>query len=122
MPVFDTRAVQQRLSALSGRGNEPLGHFDATTLGVGRYVAGSSPWERHGNGDELLLVLDGEVAIEVLDGPGSETIALKEGALFVVPRDRWHQLTARDPVLILYASPSEDGVERTRERPGGARA
>ena len=117
MPEFDTKAVRQRLSMLTGRGNESLGGFDATTLGVGRYVPGSSPWERHRNGDELLLVLDGEVAIEVLEGSRSETTALKEGSLFVVPRDRWHQLTARSPVLILYASPSEDGVDRTRERP-----
>ena len=117
MTVFDTNAIRARLAALSGRGNESLGRFDATTLGVGRYVPGSSPWERHRNGDELLLVLDGEVDIEVLDGGRAQTTPLQRGALFVVPKDRWHQLTARAPVLILYASPSEDGVERTRERP-----
>jgi len=117
MTAFDTNAIRARLSAASGRGNESLGRFDATTLGVGRYVPGSSPWERHRNGDELLLVLDGDVDIEVIEGDGSRTTRLEQGALFVVPKDRWHQLTARAPVLILYASPSEDGVDRTRERP-----
>ena len=120
MTSFDTNAIRHRLAALAGRGNESLGRFDAATLGIGRYVPGSSPWERHRNGDELLLVVDGEVDVEVLDGDRSETTRLSEGALFVVPRGRWHQLTAHQPVNILYASPSEDGAERTRERPSAA--
>jgi len=117
MTAFDINASRKRLAALSGRGNEQLGAFDAAALGIGRYVPGSSPWERHNNGDELLLVVDGDVDIEVLDGDRSATTTLHEGTLFVVPKGRWHRLTARRPVNILYASPSEDGVERTRERP-----
>jgi mannose-6-phosphate isomerase-like protein (cupin superfamily) len=117
MTAFDINAARKRLAALTGRGNEQLGSFDAAALGIGRYVPGSSPWERHNNGDELLLVVDGEVDLEVLDGDRADTTTLREGTLFVVPKGRWHQLTARRPVNILYASPSDDGVERTRERP-----
>jgi quercetin dioxygenase-like cupin family protein len=36
---------------------------------MGRYVAGSSPWERHNNGDELLLVTDGEVQMGMSKNP-----------------------------------------------------
>ena len=87
------------------------------SLGIGRYVPGSSPWERHNNGDELLYVVDGEVDIEVLGGDEPFKATLRQGALFVVPRGRWHQLTAQAAVNIMFSSPNEDGAERTRERP-----
>jgi mannose-6-phosphate isomerase-like protein (cupin superfamily) len=78
-----------------------------------------TPWERHPSGDELLLVTDGHVAIEVLDDDGtSRRFTIGEGGLFVVPRGKWHQLTASDPVTIFFASPG-GGAERTREHPLG---
>ena len=42
---------------------------------------------------------------------------LRTGSLFVVPRGKWHQLTAADYVTILYISPAEDGATRQREHP-----
>ena len=118
MKVYDVKAIRQRFDELSERANELLGSYDDSTLGIGRYVPGTSPWERHTNGDELLLVTDGEVHIEVLEeGGDSNRITLAEGALFVVPKGRWHQLTANDNVNILFASQSEEGAERTREHP-----
>ena len=118
MKTYDVGRLRDQLGTLTKRANEQLGSFDADTVGIGRYVPGSSPWERHNNGDELLLVTDGEVQIEVLqrDG-GSRVERLGEGHLFVVPRGLWHQLTASAHVNILYISPAEDGVERTREHP-----
>jgi mannose-6-phosphate isomerase-like protein (cupin superfamily) len=110
--------LRDQLNKLAKRANEQLGSFDAATIGIGRYVPGSSPWERHRNGDELLLVTDGEVQIEILDDDGTSHVEqLKEGTLFVVPRGLWHQLTASANVNILYISPSEDGAERMKERP-----
>ncbi len=118
MMKHDVASIREAFAALSRRANESLGSFDESSIGVGRYVAGSSPWEKHNNGDELLLVTDGEVQIEVLEDSGdSWTELLKEGSLFVVPKGRWHQLTAQDYVNILYISPSEDGAERKREHP-----
>jgi len=118
MKSQDLRQLRDQLNALNKRANEQLGPFDTASIGIGRYVPGSSPWERHNNGDELLLVTDGEVQIEALlsDG-GSFVELLKEGSLFVVPKGHWHQLTAKALVNILYVSPSEDGVERRREHP-----
>jgi mannose-6-phosphate isomerase-like protein (cupin superfamily) len=114
----DVGRLRDQLNKLAKRANEQLGSFDAATIGIGRYVPGSSPWERHRNGDELLLVTDGEVQIEILDDDGTSHVEqLKEGTLFVVPRGLWHQLTASANVNILYISPSEDGAERMKERP-----
>ncbi len=118
MKKYDVASIREAFAALSQRANESLGSFDEGSIGVGRYVAGSSPWEKHNNGDELLLVTDGEVQIEVLEPSGNSwTELLVEGSLFVVPKGKWHQLTATDNVNILYISPGEDGTERKREHP-----
>jgi len=114
----DVTSIRAAFATLSQRANESLGSFDQASIGIGRYVAGSSPWEKHNNGDELLLVTDGQVQIEVIGPTGdSRTELLGEGSLFVVPKGKWHQLTATDNVNILYISPSEDGVERIRQHP-----
>jgi len=118
MNKHDVTSIRKAFDALSQRANESLGSFDASSIGIGRYVPGSSPWEKHNNGDELLFVTDGEAQIEVLEASGdSSKEQLKEGSLFVVPKGKWHQLTAADNVNILYVSPSEDGVERQRDHP-----
>ena len=117
MKAYDVNAIRDRFRNLDGRANERLGAFDDAGIGIGRYVAGASPWERHDNGDELLYVIEGSVQIEVLETGSSFRATLSEGSLFTVPRGRWHQLVAEAPVQILYLSPTADGVVRTRERP-----
>jgi len=122
MQSRDITDLREQLRKRAGRANESLGSFDDGNVGLGRYVPGSSPWERHRNGDELLLVTDGEVEIEILAEDGTSRVeSLGEGTLFIVPSGLWHQLTASDNVNILYISPSEDGAERTREHPFGRR-
>jgi len=118
MQTYDVRAIRRKFDTLTKRANEALGAFNDVSLGIGRYVVGKSPREKHSNGDELLFVMDGFVSIEVLETDGSSSrIRIDEGSLFVVPRGKWHQLTAEVDVTIVYASPGEDGVERTREHP-----
>jgi len=118
MKTHDVTGIREAFSTLSQRSNESLGTLDGSSIGIGRYVPGASPWERHNNGDELLLVMDGEVQIEVLEPSGdSFKEQLNEGSLFVVEKGKWHQLTATDNVNILYISPAEDGAERMREHP-----
>lgn len=120
MKSYDVDQLRANFRDLDRRANENLGTLNSTSLGIGRYVPGSSPWERHNNGDELLYVVDGEVEIEVLGGSEPFKVTLRQGTLFVVPRGKWHQLTAHAPVNIMFASPTEDGAERMRERPTSA--
>ena len=118
MNVQDVSKLRGQLNKRTTRANERLGSFDADVVGIGRYVPGSSPWERHNNGDELLLVTDGEVQLEILEHDGTSRVEiLREGALFVVPNGHWHQLTASASINIFYISPSEEGVDRTKEHP-----
>src|SRR5262245_25200373 len=61
--------------------------------------SGTSPWERHPDGEELLHVLEGEVEITVLAQKGSLRRRIKAGAMFVVPRGLWHKQRAIGSVV-----------------------
>jgi PhnB protein len=75
------------------------------TLGVMSYT-GQTPWERHPDGDELLLVLDGELEVTTLtdDGPVKRTLRAAEA--FVCPQGLWHRQYAEKSVSMLYGTPT----------------
>ena len=70
-----------------------LGSFDEGDITIGRW-SGQSPWERHAEGDELFLVLEGEVEVTLLDDSNSTRVAVPKGSIFVIPRDTWHRIVA----------------------------
>ncbi len=76
------------------------------TLGVMSY-SGLTPWERHPDGDELLLALDGELDVTVLTEEGPVTRKLRAGEAFVCPQGLWHRQNAEKPVSMLYGTPIE---------------
>jgi mannose-6-phosphate isomerase-like protein (cupin superfamily) len=97
----DLRAAVQDLPPLELRG---LGSFDRATIGVFRFT-GQAPWERHPDGDELIVVLEGGGEITVL-GEGEPTRAeLRPGRLFVCPRGLWHRPVATPSMTALYVTP-----------------
>ena len=57
MMKYDVTSIREVFAVLSQRANESLGSFNESSIGIGRYVAGSSPWEKHKNGDELPLTI-----------------------------------------------------------------
>jgi PhnB protein len=76
------------------------------TLGVMSY-SGLTPWERHPDGDELLLALDGEIDVAVLTEEGPVTRKLRAGEVFVCPQGLWHRQRAEKSVSMLYGTPTE---------------
>jgi PhnB protein len=76
------------------------------TLGVMSY-SGLTPWERHPDGDELLLALDGELEVTVLTDNGPVTRKLRAGEAFVCPQGLWHRQLAEKSVSMLYGTPIE---------------
>jgi PhnB protein len=74
------------------------------TLGVMSYT-GQTPWERHPDGDELLLALDGELDVTVLTDDGPVTRKLRAGEAFVCPQGLWHRQFAEKSVSMLYGTP-----------------
>ena len=66
-------------------------------------VDGEFIWHKHDNTDDFFLVLKGELDIELRD----QTVTLKPGELFVVPKDVEHRPVARNgEVQMLLIEPS----------------
>ena len=113
--VVDIRAALAALPVLRGRSASTpadqvkaafaaLAPFRDGSVFAGRF-SGETAWERHGNGDELVQVLDGTATLIVMTGEGPRSFALSAGMLIVVPRGHWHRFEAPDGVTVLSATP-----------------
>ena len=93
-----------------------------TDLDSGRLV-GVTPqkadwpiWERHPAGDEILILLSGELQI-VLEVKGrARRTALKAGQPFVVPRGTWHRALVKKPGKLMFITPGA-GTEHRPVKP-----
>lgn len=69
------------------------------------HYAGTSEWERHCAGEEIVLVLEGATTIILrLDGVENRH-PLGERELIVVPRGVWHRFETPDEVKVLSVTP-----------------
>ena len=64
-------------------------------------VKGDFVWHNHGDTDEFFLVLEGEMNIKFKD----ETVLLKEGEIFVVPKGVEHKPYAEEECKIMIVEP-----------------
>jgi quercetin dioxygenase-like cupin family protein len=67
--------------------------------------AGTSAWERHPVGDEIVQIYDGATTLHLMTGEGKQSLALSAGMIAVVPRNTWHQFEAPDGVCVVTATP-----------------
>ena len=86
------------------------------TLGVMSYT-GQTPWERHPDGDELLLALDGELEVTTLTDDGPVTRKLRAGEAFVCPQGLWHRQFAEKSVSMLYGTPIDTSENSMADDP-----
>jgi mannose-6-phosphate isomerase-like protein (cupin superfamily) len=77
--------------------------------------AGHSEWERHGAGDEIVMVIDGATTIFFLDGDTERAASLQPGELVVVPMGTWHRFETPDGVKLLSVTP--EPTDHTCDRP-----
>lgn len=98
--------------------DSPIGEFvfGGCTGAVGSFV-GRPPWERHDEGDELLLVLSGSSQLTVLEESGPVSLTIEPGTLVVVPQGRWHNNDAPDGVTMLHLTPTEGNQHSWEEPP-----
>lgn len=82
-----------------------LAAFNDGAVGVFWCGAGTSPWERHPNDDELLQVIEGEVVITVLTETDSIETTVRAGSAFVVPKGCWHRQHIPERLKELYVTP-----------------
>ena len=67
--------------------------------------AGTSEWERHSAGDEIVMVLDGETTISFLTDEGEAAAPLGSGEFVVVPQGTWHRFETPEGVKLLSVTP-----------------
>ncbi|MGD1918868.1 MAG: cupin domain-containing protein [Pleurocapsa sp.] len=92
-----------------------LGDFDGGSVSLIKY-AGETPWERHADGDEFLLLLDGELKVTLLEEAATEFL-LTKGATCIIPRNVWHRSLADPQATLLALIASEHGPVSTAEDP-----
>jgi quercetin dioxygenase-like cupin family protein len=106
-------APDQRMAILcvdEGRWADPDG---VPEFGYGRvlsifdYTATWNWWERHPDGEELVLVLSGSVRLHCDDGDGAPAVvALAAGEGTLVPRGVWHRAEIAEPARMLFVTPA----------------
>lgn len=82
---------------------------------VGHY-SGSSEWERHEKGDEIVLALEGTTTVVVVLDTGVEQhVSLEAGELVVVPRGAWHRFENSMSLKVMSVTPAP--TDHALERP-----
>ena len=81
---------------------------------LGHY-SGSSEWERHESGDEIVLVLEGTTTVVLLSAGAEQNVPLGAGELVVVPRGVWHRFESSRSLKVMSVTPTPTG--HALERP-----
>ncbi len=113
--IVDFNAVFERLKMLQGRtpastATDREGSFAklAPYRDGGVFAAkfaGTSAWERHPAGDEIVQVFAGSTTLHLMTDQGKQALALTAGMVAVVPQNTWHQFVAPDGVCVVTTTP-----------------
>ena len=68
-------------------------------------MSGKDHWESHLTGDELIYILDGTAAVEIVGDDGPQSFALRAGMITVIPQGAWHRFHSPEGVTIMSATP-----------------
>jgi quercetin dioxygenase-like cupin family protein len=79
------------------------------------YYSGSSEWERHPNGDEVVMVLDGTTTVILLKNAEEERYFLAEKELVVIPAGMWHRFEGSERLMVMTITPQP--TEHSLETP-----
>jgi quercetin dioxygenase-like cupin family protein len=113
--IIDVRAELATLKMLEGRtpttsDAEREGAFATLSsyrdggIFTGKF-AGTSAWERHPVGDEIVQILEGAATLHLMTVKGKQSLGLTAGMMVVVPQNIWHQFEAPDGVSVMTATP-----------------
>lgn len=69
------------------------------------HFSGSSGWEKHPKGDELVQILEGGTLLEIIVDDEIQAHQLSAGMMLVVPQDCWHRFTSESGVKVMTATP-----------------
>ena len=69
------------------------------------HFSGSSGWERHPKGDELVQILEGATRFDIIVDDQIESHQLTAGMMLVVPQNCWHRFDSKTGVKVMTATP-----------------
>jgi len=69
------------------------------------HFRGSSGWERHPHGDEVVQILEGATRFDILVDEVMQSLELSAGMLVVVPKGCWHRFASESGVKVLTITP-----------------
>ena len=78
------------------------------------HYAGTSEWERHTSGDEMVMVMEGETTLILLQNGEEIASFMPQGTLLVVPQNIWHRFESPKGVKVMTITPqpTDHSVER----------
>ncbi len=89
------------------------GFTDHWLVAVHGFNADWPSWEIHPAGDEIVVLLSGEVTLVLKNDGGDQFIALNiPGSYVIVPRDTWHTARIDAPSRMLFITPGESTENR----------
>lgn len=78
-----------------------VGNVNSQHVLVVKLEGDKVPWHTHENEDEMFLVVDGVLDIFLRE----ETITLRSGEFFIVPKGTEHRVVPRDQVKLILIEP-----------------
>ena len=66
---------------------------------------GSTEWERHGVGDEIVMVIEGATTMTMLLDGEEVPYPVGPGQMIVVPQGTWHRFDSPDGVKVMTITP-----------------
>jgi mannose-6-phosphate isomerase-like protein (cupin superfamily) len=70
------------------------------------HFRGSSGWERHPNGDEVVQILEGATRFDMIVEDVLQALELSAGMLVVVPQGCWHRFESATGVKVMTITPT----------------
>jgi mannose-6-phosphate isomerase-like protein (cupin superfamily) len=84
-------------------------------VSASRFEADWNSWEIHPNGDEIVILLAGQMDFIVEHADGNQTVELRHAGDFVfVPRATWHTADLVAPANLLFITAGEGTQGRPR--------
>jgi mannose-6-phosphate isomerase-like protein (cupin superfamily) len=114
--VVDLTAELAKLTMLRGRTPQTTGaDLAGSSAQLAPYrdgalftskFSGKGAWERHMQGDELVVVVDGNTMLEIVTGDGPpQSFSVRAGMVAIVPQGAWHRFQSSDGVTLMTATP-----------------
>lgn len=67
--------------------------------------SGTSAWERHPQGDEIVHIVEGATTLRTITAQGRQSVVLSAGMMSIVPQNAWHQFESPGGVCVMTATP-----------------